>query len=182
MSIDKIYKISKAVNGIYAIVIIFSASMAYMALSNPPNSIVDLVNNWKEQNIYDIETVPVGEQCPLGYETVKGSDPIWRDYVLCVFRTGASIFNAVNDPECKDKTMTSSNIIHYTKCGSGNTSFCVDEAIGCPITRMTVQPYDIPPSLQTPYWAELGNNYVIWFDRGDHNTDQLPIVNIQIET
>lgn len=79
MQLDQLLKNSKVINGIYAITIVFSASLAYTTLYNPPNAIVDLVENWKEQNIYDIETVPLGERCPLGYEPVQGFESVWRD-------------------------------------------------------------------------------------------------------
>lgn len=60
-------KISKVVNVIFAIVILVTASVAYSSISHPDNHVDNIVDNWKELNIYDIVTVNANESCPIGY-------------------------------------------------------------------------------------------------------------------
>jgi hypothetical protein len=209
-------KISKVVGFAFGIVIVVCASLAYHLISHPDNHVDDIVDNWKELNIYDIVTVTAGENCPIGYSLVNdmyewpgsvsgcvcgnkvqtgdceesGCSKIkstpkfkmsaWRGHKICLFRAGTSVYYAVDDDDCSDTEKKDGDKVRFVKCGSGDKSFCVEESLGCPITKIEIVSVREPRPSGLPYSAPVGDSYVIYYERGNADTNELPIVELSI--
>ena len=108
----------------------------------------------------------------------------WRGRILCLWRSGTSVFYASaydddSEDPCPSKTDVYGNRVNFKVCGSGSGSFCAEASLNCPITSMQLQ----GPGESTPtgfsYAEYFGDSQVLYYSN-DQDSSVLPIIDITI--
>jgi hypothetical protein len=121
-----------------------------------------------------------------GCQTVPATVPfamnVWRGRKLCVLRAGTAVYWAPdpNADGCPSKTDMHGNSIDFVKCGVGDIAVCQEASLGCPVNRIKLQLANQPQPSDFSFKAYFGDDFVLYYDKGNSTTSQAPIIDFGI--
>mmetsp|Transcript_34485 Transcript_34485/g.60586 ORF Transcript_34485/g.60586 Transcript_34485/m.60586 type:complete len:405 (-) Transcript_34485:3833-5047(-) len=115
--------------------------------------------------------------------TSKSTLRVWRNRVLCLLRSGTSIYWAPtpnSDGTCDTEEDIYGNDVEFIQCGKDNAAFCAEKELGCPINQVLLQSSQSPRPSEFNYSVYFGDDLVLYYQKADEESTVLPIIDVKI--
>lgn len=115
--------------------------------------------------------------------TSKSTLRVWRNRVLCLLRSGTSLYWAPtpnSDGTCDTEEDIYGSDVEFVQCGTGDAAFCAEKELGCPINQVLLQSSQSPRPSAYNYSVYFGDDLVLYYNKADEDSTILPIIDVKI--